>query len=86
MCLVLFGTPDTANNLSDNGYDNITEARPMGMVDLDLLQYVKSEIPPSNLSADCIFYRLIDLVEWLVDELIGYIDWLIDWLIDSLMD
>ncbi|XP_071810860.1 X-ray repair cross-complementing protein 5-like isoform X4 [Apostichopus japonicus] len=52
VCLVLFGTPDTANNLSDNGYDNITEARPMGMVDLDLLQYVKSEIPPSNLSAD----------------------------------
>lgn len=52
VCLVLFGTPETANNLSDNGYDNITEARPMGLVDLDLIQYVKSEINPSNISAD----------------------------------
>lgn len=54
VCLVLFGTSDTANKLATNhdGYFNITEAKPMGLVDLDLIQFVKTEIQPSNISAD----------------------------------
>lgn len=54
--LVLFGTEGTANHLSDDGYENITEARPVAPVDLDLIKYIKTELQPGPQSADCILY------------------------------
>ena len=54
--LILFGTPDTANDLSSSGdaYANISIARPLSPVDWDLLQYVDKDLQPGNMSADCI--------------------------------
>ena len=53
--LILFGTAGTANHLAtDDEYQHITEARPMGPVNLDLIQYVKNEITPGPAVADCI--------------------------------
>lgn len=58
MALILFGTPDTANDLAEEeNYANITIARPIGMVDWDLLTYVQNDIQPSDNSADCILVR-----------------------------
>ena len=54
--LILFGTADTANDLSagDEAYANISIARPLAPVDFDLLQYVERDLKPGNMSADCI--------------------------------
>jgi len=54
--LILFGTTDTANDLSSGGdaYANISVARPLGPVDWDLLQYVDKDLKPGDASADCI--------------------------------
>ncbi|XP_048780641.2 X-ray repair cross-complementing protein 5-like isoform X2 [Ostrea edulis] len=53
--LVLFGTPGTDNPLSDDeSYENISIARPLGLVDFDFLQQVQNDITPSNISADFI--------------------------------
>jgi len=54
--LILFGTADTANDLSSGGeaYANISIARPLGPVDWDLLQYIDKDLKPGNMSADCI--------------------------------
>ena len=55
ICIVLFGTDDTANDLAEeDDYAHITVARPVGMVDWDLLNYVNNDIQPGNSSADCI--------------------------------
>ncbi|XP_071804212.1 X-ray repair cross-complementing protein 5-like isoform X1 [Asterias amurensis] len=50
--LVLFGTEGTANHLSDDGYKNITEARPVAPVNLDLIKHIKTDIKPGPQSAD----------------------------------
>jgi len=54
--LILFGTADTANDLSSGAeaYANISIARPLGPVDWDLLQYIEKDLKPGNMSADCI--------------------------------
>ncbi|XP_022103565.1 X-ray repair cross-complementing protein 5-like [Acanthaster planci] len=52
--VVLFGTQRTANRLSSDGYEHITEARPLGPVDLDLIQYIKNDIQPGPHTADFI--------------------------------
>jgi len=54
--LVLFGTADTANDLSTGGeaYANISIARPLAPVDWDLLQYIERDLKPGNMPADCI--------------------------------
>ena len=52
--LVLFGTEGTANHLSDDGYEKITEARPVAPVNLDLIKHIKTDIKPGPQSADCI--------------------------------
>lgn len=55
MALILFGTPETANDLAgEEGYQNITVARPLGPVDWDLLKYVHNDIKSSDVSGDCI--------------------------------
>ncbi len=55
--LVLFGTPDTANDLADvEHYQHVTVARPLGMVDWDLLKYVENDITASTVSGDCILF------------------------------
>jgi len=58
--LILFGTTDTANDLSSGGesYANISVARPLAPVDWDLLQYVDKDLKPGNMSADCILESL----------------------------
>ena len=51
--LILCGTPETANELADDdAYQNITVARPLGLVDWDLLQFVQNEVDPSDISGD----------------------------------
>ena len=61
IALILFGTPDTANDLADDdSYNNITVARPIGAVDWDLLQYVQTDIHPSTLSGDCILIVCVE--------------------------
>lgn len=51
--LILFGTPDTANDLAaKDGYQNITVARPLGPVDWDLLKYIQNDVTSSDISAD----------------------------------
>ena len=53
--LVLCGTPDTANELADGeSYENITLARPLGVVNWDLLNYIENDVQPSTVSGDCI--------------------------------
>jgi len=56
MSLILFGTADTANDLSSGGeaYANISIARPLAPVDWDILQYIERDLKPGNMSADCI--------------------------------
>ncbi|XP_071503293.1 X-ray repair cross-complementing protein 5-like [Diadema antillarum] len=54
IALLLFGTPGTANRLSDEGYENITEERPFKMADLDFIQHIRTNIHPSPVSGDCI--------------------------------
>lgn len=54
IALLLFGTPGTANRLSDSGYDNITEERPFKSADLDLIRHIRNNIQPSTVSGDCI--------------------------------
>lgn len=55
MALILFGTPETANDLAgEDSYQNITVARPLGPVDWDLLKYVHNDIKSSDVSGDCI--------------------------------
>ena len=58
--LILFGTTDTANDLSscDEAYANISIARPLAPVDWDLLQYIERDLKPGNMSADCILKSL----------------------------
>ncbi len=66
--LVLFGTEETANHLSDDGYENITEARPVAPVDLDLVKYIKNDIKPGPQSADYVD-ALIVAMDIMVDRL-----------------
>ena len=52
---MLFGTPDTANELADGeSYENVTVARPLGPANWQLLQYIQNDIQPSTVSGDCI--------------------------------
>jgi len=65
--LILFGTADTANDLSSGGeaYANINIARPLGPVDWDLLQYIEKDLKPGNMSADCILkIRAYGFASW----------------------
>ena len=58
ICLVLFGTEDTANDLADGeSYEHVTLARPLGLVNWELLQYMENDIHPSNVSGDCILEK-----------------------------
>ncbi|XP_023933350.1 X-ray repair cross-complementing protein 5 [Lingula anatina] len=62
IALILFGTPNTANELADGEeYQNITLVRPLGLPDFDLLKYVQNEIQPSNISADFIDAMVVAL-------------------------
>ena len=55
MAVILCGSENTANDLSDGtSYEHISVARPLGMVDWELLQYLQDDVQPSNTSADCI--------------------------------
>ena len=58
--LVLFGTPDTANDLAGDGdsYENISVAKPLGIVNWELLQYIDNDVQPSDISADCILSKI----------------------------
>jgi len=60
IALILFGTPDTANDLSSGGeeYANISIARPLEPVNWDQLQYIDRHLTPGNMSADCILKSL----------------------------
>ena len=51
VALLLLGTPGSANRMN---YDNITEERPFKVADLDLIQHVKNNVQPSQVSGDCI--------------------------------
>ncbi|XP_038052595.1 X-ray repair cross-complementing protein 5-like [Patiria miniata] len=59
--LVLFGTQGTANHLSNDGYEHITEARPLGPVDLDLIQYIKTDVQPGPQAADFVDALVVSL-------------------------
>ncbi|XP_070533798.1 X-ray repair cross-complementing protein 5-like [Ptychodera flava] len=66
VALVLFGTPNTGNELAeDEEYQNITVAKPMGPATLDLLEYVVKDIQASNISADFVDALVVsmDLLE-----------------------
>ncbi|KAL9961622.1 hypothetical protein ACROYT_G030604 [Oculina patagonica] len=54
--LILFGTEGTSNHLNDNdeGYENITVARNLGLPDLELLRFVHEQITPGNVETDFI--------------------------------
>ncbi|XP_073251486.1 X-ray repair cross-complementing protein 5-like isoform X2 [Porites lutea] len=55
--LVLFGTEGTSNSLNDKmkaGYENITVARHLGLPDLEMLQFIHSQITPGNVETDFI--------------------------------
>ncbi|KAI8497617.1 X-ray repair cross-complementing protein 5 [Branchiostoma belcheri] len=62
VALVLLGTAETANELAgsdDESYANITVARPLGQPDFDLLEYVKNDVVPGPVSADCILLGVL---------------------------
>lgn len=62
IALVLFGTPETDNQLADGeSYENITVQRPMGLADFELLQMVQNDIQPSDTSADFIDAMIVAL-------------------------
>ena len=53
--VVLFGTPSTDNQLAPSGgYDNISTVWTLSTPSLDLLKYLKTQVQPGNVSADCI--------------------------------
>ena len=53
--VVLFGTPDTDNQLAqDEQYSNITTAWQLTAPSLELLLYLRGQVQPGTVSADCI--------------------------------
>ena len=59
MGVVLFGTADTDNNLANNAeeeeqYSNITTSWHLIPPSIDLLMYLKDQVKPGTVSADCI--------------------------------
>lgn len=55
--LILFGTDGTSNKLHDDageGYEHVTVAKEMGVMDLELLKFVNNQIVAGNSSGDFI--------------------------------
>jgi len=53
--LILFGTDGTSNNLNEQageGYEHITVAKDLGVMDLELLKFVNNQIAPGNRHGD----------------------------------
>ena len=62
--VVLFGTPDTDNELAqDEQYSNITTAWQLTTPSLELLLYLRREVEPGTVSADCILISLASFLE-----------------------
>ena len=62
VALILSGTTTTANDLADDeSYQHISIARPLSVVNWDLLKYVENDIQPSDDTADCILCSFKDM-------------------------
>ena len=55
VALILSGTAGTANDLANGeSYQHISVARPLSIVNWDLLKYLENDVQGSDATADCI--------------------------------